>query len=209
MSFLRKEDTAKVGKLVGAIVVVFGCAAWRVVGAVAPPKPAAAPSETVPSGSSPSPSPAPSAGVASASTNGVPPDAAPTKADDALIQPNRPVLGSMVNPFRTIALPRAAPAPAIRTTVRPLPMPNGPLPPATALPTTVPPAATPVATEAMGRVTGIVGGTNATAVLEIGKDECVVRQGSRLPDGTEVVAIGTTTVTLRHDGKTRVLDVGN
>ena len=205
MTLLRKEDTAKAAKLIGAVVFVFGLAAWRVAGAMSPARPETPPAETV--GGAPATSPTNGAPTQPAVQTPAPKPGEP----DALIEPKRPVLGSMIDPFRTIEPPTTPVRVRVaRPVAMPMPLIGGPLPPATSLPAAgaVVPVAV-AAVEAPMRVTGILGGANATAVVETGKDTCVVREGGHLPDGSEVVGITATTVTLRHDGKTRVLDVGN
>lgn len=189
MSVVRKEDMPKVFKLVGAIVAVFGCAAWRVAGAV----------------SSQAPKPPESAPAEEAAKVEVPATTAPEKPKDGEIELPTLFAASTINPFRFIDPPKSSlsailPPPA-GGNVSPLPMPVGggmiqPLP-------------TPGAESAPLRVTGIVSGPNATAVIETDGTAHVVRQGQRLPDGAVVERIGTTEVFLRRRGKTVVLDVAD
>lgn len=209
MSFIRKEDAAKAGKLIGAIVVVFGFAGWRVVSAMAPPKPQSPPPETVGGAAATSPT----NGAPTSPTTSDPASAGDASKTDELIQPTRPTMGALIDPFRTIA-PVVAPHPAAsgRIAAAPMPQIGGPLPAATPLSPGAGTLPAPVAAVPAGaemRVTGILAGANATAVVDSGKETYVVRVGSHLPDGTEVVSISATTVTLKSGGKSRVLDVGN
>lgn len=204
---VRKEDRTQILKLGGAIVAVFGCAAWRVVGATQavnapPPASAAPPADGTPAASTSTPAPT---AVASAASS-------PSKPDDGKIELPRRVATSGVDPFRTIVVPKTNVAVAVAP--KPLPAPTGafatlPLP--TGNLTTQPvPVATPVPeSQTAIRVTGIVAGPNATAILEIDKETRVVHEGTTLKDGTVVVRIEPTTVTVRREKKTETLDVGD
>ncbi|GEM_PF-6987009 len=202
MSFVRSEETAKAAKLVGAIVVVFGLAAWRVAGAISPPAKPASPMEAAPTAPTPTaPAPAMAAG----------------KPEDDTIRLPKLLVASNVNPFRTIAVPDptplAEPHPTLSgTPVGPLASGRAPATPlAVATPLTTRPVAPPPAIApawAPLRVTGILAGPDGTAVLELGGESRVVSVGARLTDGTVVLKIDPATVTVRRGKETRTLDVG-
>lgn len=194
MSFVRKEDAAKAGKLIGAIVAVFGCAAWRVVGAVAKPASTTALAMTE------------AAPIAAPASSGATP---PPKAPDAEIELPTLLASANVNPFRPF------PAPPIAPPGRPTPPPSSiagaltPLPPTTGEPST-PSRPMEVAgpekpAVASFRVSGILAGPHATAVLDLGEESTVVHAGSLLSDGSTVVQIDGTSVTLGRAGKKIVL----
>lgn len=192
MSFVRPEDRKQLLKLGGAVVAVFGCAAWRVVGATAPAAPPSATAESAPATDSGS----------------APADEAAAKPPEGTIEIPKLFTVSTIDPFRTIAPARlpSRPIPA------PPAMPSGPLtvlPVPTAGPAPIPAPASIPGVEATMRVTGIVAGPNATAIVEIDKETRVVREGTTLADGSTIVRIDPTAVTIRRGKETRTLEVGD
>lgn len=193
MSFVRKEDAAKAAKLGVAILAVFGCAAWRVASATAQPAAAPAPvAIEAPVASNPSVAPV-----------------ADAKSKDGGIEVPALFATTTTDPFRSLtpdpnaAVPTTLPAGPLPTLPLPAGSPVGPLQPIVASAMPVTPAA-----EAPLRVSGILAGPNATAVVEVGSESIVVRKGRVLPDGSIVVRIDATALTLRRGTKTTVLSIG-
>ena len=196
MISLRKEDRATTAKLLGAIVVVFGFAAVRVLGATSPSVPTP-PTATLPAPQSTAESS--SKGSIRLSDLDVP----------ATANPFRTIAPTLSPPPLTAVVPKAEPVAPTPFAIPSTPVHVEPLPAAVpSSPVLSPPSAAP-ATKPTIHVTGIVGGPNATAVLEVDGESSVVRVGKRLDDGSVVVRIDTAAVTIRQDGKARVLDVGD
>jgi hypothetical protein len=85
------------------------------------------------------------------------------------------------------------------------PMPSRPEPVAAA---ELPPLTSGGADRDRLRVTGIISGSPAAAVIRVGDKHLVVREGDWLDNDTRVQAIGTNTVTLREGRRSYILRLG-
>ena len=191
MKPMGKEDTKKALGLIGAILVVFVLAGWRIVGAK--PAPAAAPAETT-SGSTSSTS-----------------DATTPKADDqgedATIEvPSIFAMGS-ADPFKWLVKPdhgQLMGKPLGSSMALGGNLPSGPLTP---LPMAGGYNKVQPVKEEEPKLTGVLPGPNAVAVVEVGDTSYVVRRGERFA-GYTLDTIGTDRVAVVHDGKRSRLVLG-
>lgn len=209
MILAKREEAPKALKLLVAIVAVFGCAAWRIAGASAEVPPAVAAG----------PSPAPVAATTSAPIASTPTVPGALVGGEVTIEVPEPIVLASVDPFRPLRGTPSTPPPVAALAPLPSPQVSSPQAPSplvgeiAPLPPVVPSGAVgvPVVDAAPRpvpmRLTGIVSGPQATAVLWVGGEESVVRVGSRLPDGSTVVRIDATSLVLRLGSRKTTLSI--
>ena len=191
MKPMGKEDTKKAIGLAGAVVAVFVCAGWRIVGATKPaPAPATAEVQTAAPAANDSPAPATQA-----------------QGDDAPIEvPSIMAMGSS-DPFKWLVKPDHG-----QLIGKPLgssmaiggSLPSGPLTP---LPAAGGFKVQPVP-ETAPKLTGVLPGPNAVAVVEVGDTSYVIRKGEKFA-GYTLDTIGTDRVAVIRAGKRTRLVLGD
>lgn len=197
MSLVRKEDAAKAIVLMGAIVAVFGFAIWRILsltGGAEPEKPVPivlATSNT--------------ALVASANPADDGPEIdIPTLISSGAEDPFRDVVPAItvpsVVPQVRVRRPRGLRMGMGRSTFGGPELPALPFPTAEVRPLAVP--------EDDIRVTGVIAGDEAVAVMKIGAKDYIVKEGETVANGVEVLKIDDSSITVRASHKITKIAVG-
>lgn len=185
---MGKEDTKKAMGLAGAVVAVFACAGWRIVGATKP-APAPPPVETTTVASTTGDSTTPKVEEVGDEPIEVPSVFGMGSPDPFkwLVKPDH---GQLTGKPFTSSTPISGSLPAV-----------GPMTPLPAAGFNLQPAKEPEV-----RLTGVLPGPNAVAVVEVGDTSYVVRKGERFGNGYTLDTIGTDRVALVRGGKrTRLL----